>query len=164
MKSTACPGCGVELPDSGGAVHRYMESSPACWANYGELLAREYENPDYMLAHRLTVDTYAVQHPGKPSAQSVQSVAVHLISLHCVLERGMAHRQATAFLKICADKGSFEWLEPPSRQYTLSVTHPLTAASAEEHAGKVREWANSTWEAWWVHHERVRRWAAALRA
>jgi Family of unknown function (DUF5946) len=98
-----------------------MESSPACWAKYGELLAREYENPDYMVAHRLTVDTYAVQRPGKPSAQSVQSVAAHLISLHCVLEQGMAHWQATAFLKICADKGSFEWLEPPSHQYLRGI-------------------------------------------
>jgi Family of unknown function (DUF5946) len=163
MTSTPCPGCAVELPDTDGAVHPYIESSPACWARYGELLAREYENPDYMAAHRLTVDTYAVQHPGKPSAQSVQSVAVHLISLHCVLEEGMAHRQATAFLKVCADSGRFHWLNPPSPQYKLNVLHPLAAASAAEHTVKVREWASAAWEAWGAHHETIRKWVAKLR-
>ena len=40
-----------------------------------------------MAAHQLTVDAYAIQHPGKPSAQSIQSVCVHLISLYASLER-----------------------------------------------------------------------------
>lgn len=162
MKKTSCPGCSVELAATDGPVHRYMESSPDCWAKYGELLAREYGDPAYMSAHRLTVDTYAVQHPGVPSAQSIQSVAVHLISLHCVLEKAMSQGQATRFLKVCADKGSFHWLQPPSRVYPLNVLHPLAANSAVEHQTKVREWAAATWRLWAPHHQKVRTWAEAL--
>ena len=32
-----------------------MESSPACWAAYGEVLAREYSDPAYFQVHRLSV-------------------------------------------------------------------------------------------------------------
>jgi hypothetical protein len=110
-----------------------MESSPACWAKYGDLLAREYENPEYMAAHRLTVDAYAVQHPGRPSAQSIQSVAVHLISLHAVLELSLNQREATALLKVCADKGRFEWLAPPTSMYRMDVLHPLAATNSVAH-------------------------------
>jgi len=40
-----CPGCGGTFPLLGGPVHRYMESSPGCWAAYGVVLAREYSDP-----------------------------------------------------------------------------------------------------------------------
>lgn len=160
MTPKSCPGCGVELPPLDGPVHRYMESTPACWAKYGELLAREYENPEHMLAHRLTVDTYAVQHPGRPSAQSVQSVAVHLISLHLVLERSIDPRRATALLGVFADEDRFEWLSPPVAPHRLNVLHPLAATSAAAHADAVHEWAHAAWEAWSPHHGTVRAWAA----
>ena len=42
----------------------------------------ELRNPDI---HRLSVDTYAVQHPGVPERRSIQSVAVHLMCLCLVL-------------------------------------------------------------------------------
>ena len=159
MKITSCPGCGVQLPALDGAVHRYMESSPACWAKYGELLAREYENPEHMAAHRLTVDTYAVQHPGRPSPQSVQSVAVHLISLHAVLELGLTQRDATNLTKRCADAGQFIWLEPLRGSCALNVTHPLKATSADEHVVAVRAWASAAWQSWARYHGQIRSWA-----
>lgn len=37
----ACVGCGGLFPEMDGPTHRYMESSPGCWAAYGEVLARE---------------------------------------------------------------------------------------------------------------------------
>lgn len=139
-----------------------MESSPACWAKYGGLLAREYENPEYMAAHRLTVDTYAAQHPGTPSPQSIQSVAVHLISLHAVLEQALEQRDATALLKVCADRGRFEWLAPPTSVYSLTVLHPLAATNSVAHVVAIREWAECTWDAWSPHHKQVRSWASSL--
>ena len=66
----ACFSCGAQVPDVEGPTHRYMLSSPGCWAVFGEVLAREYSNALYMKNHRLTVDAYAVQHPGKPSRQA----------------------------------------------------------------------------------------------
>ena len=41
MEIERCLGCGAELPVFAGPVHRYMESSPGCWAAYGEVLARD---------------------------------------------------------------------------------------------------------------------------
>ncbi len=71
-------GCGARVPDIAGPVHRYMESLPGCWAAYGEIIAREYGDIAFATAHSLTVDSYAIQHPGQPSPQSVQSVGLHL--------------------------------------------------------------------------------------
>jgi hypothetical protein len=81
---------------------------------YGEVLAREYSDPASAKAHRLTVDAYAVQHPGKPSPQTIQSVAIHLSSLCLVLERGFDPGRATAAMQTLAKhKASFVWLPPP---------------------------------------------------
>ncbi len=86
MASVACVGCGALFEDREGPTHRYMESSPGCWALYGEVVAREYlDFLAYGALHRLTVDTYAAQHPGLLSPQSIQSVALHLMSLSLVL-------------------------------------------------------------------------------
>lgn len=101
-----------------------MESSAACWARFGELLTREYESRDYAPAHHLTVDAYAVQHPGKPSPQSIQSVAVHLISLHAMLELGLEeHRRTAHLIKKCADRGTFTWLDPPPGPAEITLLH-----------------------------------------
>src|SRR3990172_11930020 len=113
MAGVACIGCGAMFEDREGPTHRYMESSPGCWAVYGEVLAREYGDVSYASLHRLTVDAYAVQHPGRPSPQSTQSVALHLMSLCLVLERGVEPARATAFLQVAArDKQRFVWLAP----------------------------------------------------
>lgn len=160
MNTSICPGCRVDLRSVDGPVHRYMESSAACWAKYGELLAREYQNPAYMKAHRLTVDTYAVQHPGRPSPQAIQSVAVHLISLHAILELGFDDTRARALIKSCADNGRHIWLPPPETPTWLTVLHPLRTRSPAEHAKAVHEWATSAWQAWAHHHSQVRAWAA----
>ena len=83
-----CPGCRLLLPEGEGATHPYIGSSPACWALFGDILAREYSDPAYFRRHQLTVDTYAVQHPGRPERRSVQSVALHLVTLCLILEDG----------------------------------------------------------------------------
>ena len=83
-----CPDCGALTPDVDGPTHPYVGASVGCWAMYGEVLAKEYGEYRYPSVHRLTVDAYSVQHPGTPSRRSIQSVAVHLVSLYLVLERG----------------------------------------------------------------------------
>ena len=59
-----CLGCGGEFREMDGPTHPYVLSSAGCWAAYGELLALEYEDRTYAVVNRLSVDTYAVQHPG----------------------------------------------------------------------------------------------------
>ena len=115
MSLIVCIGCGGQFPEIDGPTHRYMESSPGCWACYGEVLAREYTDFQYQKVHRLTVDAYAVQHPGQPSPQSIQSVALHLISLCAIFEADVQMNEATKIIAQAAErKERFEWLAPPS--------------------------------------------------
>ncbi len=91
-----CHGCGALVKDLPGGPHKYIGASAGCWGVFGEVLAREYGEFAYPdPTHRLTVDTYAVQHPGKPGRQAIQSVNVHLMGLYLVLEQGLNGPQAT---------------------------------------------------------------------
>ena len=127
----ACPGCGAVLPVlEGGAIHRYMTSSAACWAAFGML-----SDPEHPLEpapfNALTVDAFAVQHPGTPSNQTVNSVAIHLMVLYGVLERGFSPSQALwlrmrpgRFSSI-AKHDRFHWLPPPAFVGRLTVSEVM---------------------------------------
>ena len=148
------------FPKMDGPVHPYMESAPGCWAVYGELLAREYSDMAFARAHRLTVDSYAVQHPGRPSSQSVQSVGLHLVSLYLVLERAVPTQQATEFLQKCPQyKEHLIWLDPPATRGKITVVDVQAAKNATEHVECVWKWAASAWSAWSQHHETIYGWA-----
>lgn len=162
MKTTACFSCGGEFPDMEGPVHRYMASSPGCWATYGEVLAREYGDPSYFSVHRLTVDAYAVQHPGSNDRQSIQSVALHLVRLCLFLEHGLRAEDANqAMLEADRRKGAFTWLEPPASLGGITAADVYKAASAETHQAAVRAWAECAWQAWSRHHDTIRSWLPA---
>lgn len=156
-----CYGCGALVPRREGKAHDYIGASPGCWAVYGEVLEREYgDYESYFDIHRLTVDAYAAQHPGEPSRRSVQSVAVHLIRLHLMLERELPPERANAAMQLVSSKNDFAWLEPPESPGWLTVLHVREARDPAEHEARVREWAESVWEAWRGHHETIRRLAA----
>ncbi len=162
MNTVECVGCGGQFPEIDGPVHRYMESSPGCWAAFGEVLAREYSDPTYFGVHRLTVDAYAVQHPGSPSRQSIQSVGVHLIRLCLFLEHGLSAENANgAMLKAAKLKHTFVWLEPPVSLGQLTVADVVKARTAQAHKSAVRAWAQSAWDAWLPHHDIIRTWLSA---
>src|SRR5689334_6930416 len=86
VKSDACPGCGLVLPELDGPRHRYIGASAACWALYGEVLASIYGDESRRRLLQLVVDSYAVQHPGSPGRRAAQSVAIHLMTLCLCLE------------------------------------------------------------------------------
>ena len=163
MSLIACIGCGGQFPETDGPTHRYIESSSGCWACYGEVLAREYSDLQYQKVHRLTVDAYAVQHPGRPSPQSIQSVALHLVSLCAIFEGEVQMNEATKIIAQAADrKERFAWLAPPSSRGALTVAEVHRAADAQEHARLIRQWAFSAWSAWSEHHPRIRRWFSEI--
>lgn len=161
-RTILCPGCGARVPDIEGATHPYIGASAGCWNRYGEVLAREYGEFGYPECHRLTVDTYAVQHPGRPSRKSIQSVGVHLLSLHALLEEGLGAAAATARLRQALRSAHpFTWLAPPPFAGTMTVLDVARASSLDEHQRLVRQWAESVWIAWSIHHATVRAWAAS---
>jgi hypothetical protein len=128
VEQSICPGCGVRLPAIDGPVHRYMHSTPACWHAFGRVLAREYEDRAYFAVHHLTVDAYAVQHPGDAGPQAVQSVGVHLTRL-----------------------------PRPDFMGDVTVLDVVAARNAAEHRQAVQSWAHAAWQAWAHQHDAVRR-------
>jgi hypothetical protein len=136
-----------------------MESSPACWAAYGEVLAREYGDPSLMATHRLGVDAYAAQHPGRPSPQSIQSVGLHLVRLCLLLEHGLEVAAANkAMLAAARRKHEMVWLQPPASLGAVTVADVWAATTAERHVAEVRRWAQSVWAAWAPHHRQLQGW------
>src|SRR5215211_597286 len=131
---SACPGCGVLLPEAEGAAHPYLACSPACWALYGEVLAREYGDRAYFRVHQLTVDTYAVQHPGRPERRSIQSTALHLITLCLVVHGGADPADGPKLHKRLAKRPGFDWLDPPRLIGRLTVADVHRARSADSNA------------------------------
>ena len=157
-----CPGCGERYaPSAATETHGYLGASPACWAVFGEVLAREFSDPAYGWIHRHTVDVYTVQHPGTDGRKQRQSVAIHLIALCGWLESGLDMGRLNPISQRLANEArDWPWLEPPSPPYGLTVADVLAARSGAEHSDFVRAWAVATWDAWSAHHDIVRQWTA----
>jgi uncharacterized protein DUF5946 len=137
-----------------------MDSSPACWHAFGLVLAREYQTPILQSIHRLSVDSYAVQHPGGTSRQAVQSVGVHLARLCLFLEHGLSAEDANAaMLRVGKIKADMFQLARPASLGSVTVADVAAADDATRHIETVHQWARAAWLAWSEHHETVRRWA-----
>jgi Family of unknown function (DUF5946) len=161
MSLEKCPGCGDLFVKRDGPVHPYMLSSPACWAWYGEVLAWEYSTPNLLATHRLTVDTYAVQHPGTGDRAAIQSVGLHLARLMIQLDSAVTPREANdVMLGLGKSKSSLPFLEPPV-SFVSTVADIALDGSIDDHIRAVRAWARATWMSWCEHHQFIRSWAVA---
>lgn len=161
MTTELCVGCGAAHKTMGGPVHDYMCSSPACFAAFNELLAAEYSSSKLMGVHRLTVDTWAVQHPGtEGDRRAVQSVGLHLARLMLQLESPRPPLETNAvMLDFSRHKATLRPLTPPAR-FTTTVADVAPFAGSSAHIEKVRGWAKTTWIDWAASHDYIRRWIA----
>ena len=155
---TACPGCGLILPSIDGPTHSYLNASPACWALYGEVLAREFGDPKRFEIHQVTVDTYAVQHSGGSDRRAVQSLALHLMTLCLFVERGVDPGGGPGLHQRLVGGHTRERLEPPHPNGSLTVAHAHEAVNAGDHIERVWSWARDVWQAWSPHHDTIHRW------
>ena len=153
-----CVGCSTVLPLlEGGPTHRYMTSSAGCWAAFNSL-----NNPDRSLEpapfNGLMVDAFAVQHPGTPSNQAVNSVAIHLMVLYGVLERNFSPEQAL-WLRMRPGRSSnlakhdrFHWLNPPTFMGSLTVSDVIAGKTPLERSRLVKAWVGEVWSVWAAPH------------
>ena len=149
------------MPGVDGPTHRYIGASAGCWAIYADLLAGGM--PAGALAG-LAVDAYAVQHPGSPGPQSTQSVWVHLVALHLVLEGGWPASQAIRIRTVTADAFSdWPWLTPPASMGPLTIVD-VAAAPEPGRVAVLENWVQGAWVAWSEHHEAVRDRSQAMAA
>ena len=154
MNLEPCPDCRALLPPSNGAVHRYVGASAACW----ELFAALNNAGEPPLApsplNGLLTDAYMVQHPGVPSPQAIQSVAVHLLALYGVLERDMPPRQAL-WIRLQAvnerygqKHDRFHWLTPPSFANSLTVLDIVQPPTPGERTAVLQQYVPSILSRW----------------
>ena len=110
----------------------------------------------------LTVDAYAVQHPGVPNPQATQSVWVHLVTLQLALEEGWPPSQFVRLRRFGADSSAgLTLLEPPASMGPVTAIDVAEASPAAA-SDAVRAWVDGAWAAWREHHDAVRARAAAL--
>lgn len=130
---------------------------------YGRLLVREYSAPIDDGVRRLTIATYAAQHPDTSQPHLAGSTALHLIALCLMLERGASAQQTTALLPLMLQRAqALHWPEPPTPNGTINVADVLSArATLTDHAQLVSRWATNVWSAWAAQHAQVRRWIDA---
>lgn len=152
-----CEGCGAVLSAHGGPTHRYMASSAACWAAFTGLT--DGHRPLAGAAFdALVVDAYAAQHPGHPSPQAINSVAIHLLVLCGVLEHGFSPDQAL-WLRQRPGRPSrmpkhdrFHWLIPPSFSSALTVADVSRGGSPALRSELAQEWIREVWAVWAAAH------------
>lgn len=156
-----CPGCrSVFRSQPHLETHPYIGASPACWAAFGGLMAREFSDPSYGAVHRHTVDVYAAQHPGVDGRRQRQSVAVHLVAICGWLEHEMGPDALLPMTTRLTDyKREWPRLEPPTA-YELAVLDVLRARTGAECRDLVRAWGTAVWNAWSSHQPQVREWTA----
>jgi Family of unknown function (DUF5946) len=158
---STCPGCGLTAAEAGEPAPEEHSASAACWAVYGQLLARSYTDPDYRAVHQVLVDAYAAQHAGGSSRREVQSVSLCLMTLCLFVEDGVDPAQGPALHKeMVAHRPDFTWLAPPDQRGLMTVADVLSARDADEHRRLVREWGREVWRAWAPHHPTIRAWNA----
>lgn len=157
MERDPCPGCGQRFPAVSTPGHRYQGASPGCWAVYGRVLARDYQDRRYWGTHGLLVDTYAAQHPGEYSRQSAQSVALHLCAMAVLLD-GATPEEAMALRRRLAPFKDWPWLKRPDMIGGITILDVLRVKSPEAHMATAQKWAQSVWQAWSAHHTQIRGW------
>jgi len=138
-----CDDCGAVVP----------EGKAGCLKIFEAVLAREFSDYRYGKIHRLTVDTYALQHP-EAYMRSGKSFAAHLTGMWAALE----HEDPLALNRtvqkwLSANPSIDKPIRLPVQRGNLTITHIHGAGDANEHTERVRQWARDVWSAWSEHHQ-----------
>lgn len=136
--------------DDCGAV--VAQGKDGCRVLFEEILAREFSDYRYGRIHRLTVDTYSLQHPDA-YMKSGKSFVAHLTGMCAAFEFEDTLALNQAVQKWLSTNPKIQKpAEIPNERGTLMVTYVHAAVDAEQHTKRVREWARDVWAAWSQHH------------
>ncbi|MBV7330319.1 hypothetical protein KFU94_19125 [Chloroflexi bacterium TSY] len=154
----SCPDCRAELPPVDGPTHRYIGASAACWAIFSALNNAGEPPLSPASTNQLLVDAYAAQHPGRPSPQAIQSVAVHLLVLYGVFEKGIDPANALWMRRhaLQGDPSSkqerFSWLAPPDFSGSLTIVDIIHLPTPEARTELVKQYVEGVWGLWSDSH------------
>ncbi len=149
-----CRECGALLPPA----------IDTCVGVYERVLVREFGDERLDFVHRLTVDSYSLQHPGT-YCRSARSLAAHLTGLCWVFDYG-GDPGIDAALRRWLDTlpSAIHLLTPPESPGGLTIVDVRDALSRDSHAERVIQWARCVWESWSEHHDTAQAWVETARA
>ena len=127
-----------------------------CQRLFDELGLRAYSDLDHARVHRLTVDTYALQHPER-YCRSAKSFAAHLTGLSCFIEREGSPAVYAAVNRWLSGSSPVARPAVPAGRGALTIGD-LSDSSGEPHPAQVERWARSTWDAYRELHSLARSW------
>ncbi len=155
ITSSRCGQCGAVLPRGADRPgHPDQPSSEACFAAYGRVLARCYEDAHLLRVRQLAIDAWAVQHPAPSSRVSNQSLALHLMTLHLFFDEGVDPGQGPALHKsMMVGRPDYAWLQPPLDRGAVTVADVVPPERQ-----RLEAWARAAWQAWADHHSIVWSW------
>jgi uncharacterized protein DUF5946 len=143
---TRCDLCGAAL----GGIE-------ACVARSHELLVQAQQDARYARVYRLGFDAFCLQHPERYGL-SVKSYAAHLMGLCHGIEHADSPKTYWAIPK---------WLNQPRDIHKppllkdrgrITIADLLMESPPDEHASRVRAWAESVWQAYAPQHALARGW------
>ncbi len=143
-----CAGCGLEI--KGGTA--------GCQALKDELSAREFGDARYFGVHRMSVDTYCLQHPDRYCA-SAKSLAAHLTGLCWLLNHsGNKAVGSDALRRWLNTQPRLTKPEIPAFRGEVTVADVYKAPTVQAYTSAVQRWARSTWEAYAPLHGVAEEW------
>lgn len=159
---TRCPGCGLETVNRQLPVPDERAATGECFAEYGELLPRIYGHPGGRHPlYQMVIDCYAVQHPEQGSRRGLQAVALCLMTLELVLERGGDPSQGSRMHQLMMrDRPDFFRPLAHGELDTLLIHRDVRRSDHWEQA--VWEWSRQVWDAWSPAHASIREWNDSL--
>lgn len=125
-------------------------------------MAREFSDFRYGRVHRLTVDTYSLQHPDR-YMRSARSFAAHLTGMCVFMEHGGDRELLRLLQRWLNGKRVVEKPPLPEAVGELTIAHLIEAQSPEQHRRRVYEWAEDVWQAYAACHTLASEWIAAAR-
>jgi len=154
LAESQCPGCGLLMPAGNSIPYDgYFNASDECWSLFTEVIGREFSNAVlFGQVHHLTVEAYAVQHPG--GLHPDKSIDIHLAGLYLMMERNVAPSDVAPCMQKLAERVR-DWphLDPPPPDAWKQTIFDV--AMADDHVAAVREWSAGVWAAWSSQRDRV---------
>lgn len=129
-----------------------------CQKLFEKILVRKYSDYNYGKIHRLTVDTYSLQHP-EAYMKSGKSFAAHLTGICSAIEYENSKSINQAIQKWL--NGARKIDKPaslPEYRGELTIMYIHSAKNGEEHIKHVQEWSCSVWNTWSEYHSLSRQW------
>ncbi len=129
---SACPECGAPLVES-----------MTCWEQLGAIIAWEYQDPELLAEHFLTVASYNLQHPAQFTDEALAGLRVALIDRldHDVSVENLRRRNSHTYEgNKRVMKPAAEW-HPVLRHWTMTIANVYLPDQPEGAATRVRAWA-----------------------